>query len=475
VVKRAKATRNGGAVDQGMADEPVRKIGNRRDAYARLSDRYGCEAAVPLPTFLTGQARREHVRATIIEDHAERIDRHAQGTDAKFAKLAGSRFSFFRGTALLFYRDITGTDPRMPSVLLLGDVHPENFGIMPNSDNVPIFSVNDFDEVLYGPFSWDLKRGVVGFMLAAEEVGGHGKKHQRKIAKSFLKGYIAEMKKCAAAAVPSDTVFRMDNSPPVIADLFDKAMQPREKWLWDRYVDDSGSGFRASEELTPVSSRRDEFQAYIDTLAAANDIPRAGRFGQLRVKDVCRRHGQGTASLGLDRFYLLIEGPAQDATDDIIVEFKRARRSALEGLVPANDFDAGEQADRIAHGQRVHLAAGDVFYGSIDIAGESFMTRERAPFREDIDLDALSMAAWKEYAFACGQALALAHGRSDEAGAIDYDVEPRIVEAMTPTRLFIDDTIRFGRETLKRITGDHAGFCRDHRMGAFERMPRHYR
>ncbi|MDE0879055.1 MAG: DUF2252 family protein [Sphingomonas bacterium] len=458
-----------------MADEAVAKIGSRTDAYARLARRYGAEAAIPLPTFLDAQGRRDHVRATIIEDHAERIDRHAQGTVEKFEKLAGSRFSFFRGTALLFYRDMAGTDPRMPSVLLLGDVHPENFGIMPNRDNVPIFSVNDFDEVLYGPFSWDLKRGAVGFMLAAYEEGGHGKKQQRKIAKKFLKGYIATMGKCAAATVASDTVFRMDNSPPVVRALFDEAMQPREKWLWDRYVNDTGSGFRASEELTPISSRRDEFQAYVDELAEANGIERKGRVGQLMVKEVCRRHGQGTASLGLDRFYVLIEGPTTDATDDIIVEMKRARRSALEGLVPPNDFDAGDHADRIAHGQRVHLAAGDMFYGSVTIDGVSFMTRERAPFREDIDLDDLSKSEWKDYAYACGQALAMAHGRSDEAGAIDYDVEPRIVEAMTPAALFIDDILRFSRASFKRIKRDHACFGRDYDLGAFERMPRRYR
>lgn len=116
-----------------------------------------------LPAILTGQARRKHVRACILEDHAERIDPHADGTSAKFEKLDGSVYSFFRGSALLFYRDMPGTDARMPTVLLLGDVHPENFGVMPNRDNVPIFSVNDFDdEVSYGPFTWDLKRGATG-------------------------------------------------------------------------------------------------------------------------------------------------------------------------------------------------------------------------------------------------------------------------------------------------------------------------
>ncbi len=47
----------------------------------------------------------------------------------------------------------------MPSVMALGDVHPENFGVMPDRNGAPIFGVNDFDETIYAPFTWDIKRG----------------------------------------------------------------------------------------------------------------------------------------------------------------------------------------------------------------------------------------------------------------------------------------------------------------------------
>ncbi len=194
-----------------------------------------------LPAILTGQARRKHVRACILEDHAERIDRHAEGTSAKFEKLDGSVYSFFRGSALLFYRDMAGTDARMPTVLLLGDVHPDNFGVMPNRDNVPIFSVNDFDEVSYGPFTWDLKRGATGFAVAAREIGGHGKKRRRAIARRFVEGYVEAMQRCAENSAETDTVFRMDNSPKVIRELFEEAMQERRTWREDRYLDETGT------------------------------------------------------------------------------------------------------------------------------------------------------------------------------------------------------------------------------------------
>ncbi|MBT9382382.1 DUF2252 domain-containing protein [Pseudooceanicola sp. CBS1P-1] len=448
---------------------------DRFDAFARLAQRHAAEVAQHRPGQLTGQARRLHVRDTIIEDHALRIDKKAEGATEKFAKLDASLFSFFRGTSLLFHRDMAGEDADMPTVLGLGDVHPANFGIMPNADNVPIFGVNDFDDVIYAPFTWDLKRGTVGFLLAAEEDGGLKPKTRRKVAKAFLKGYRDGIAHFARHGTEGRTEIRADNAPKILRDLFEDSRKSRRKWLSKRYLDETGRGFRANEELTPLSRHRAEFQKLVDQLARANGLKKGGRAGALKVKDVALRHGQGTASLGLPRYYVLLEGPAKDASDDLILEFKRARRSALDGLVPVRAFDAGTEGDRIAHGQSVHLARGDVFYGEVTIAGESFMSRERAPFRNDMDLGDLSKKGWKRYAHACGTALALAHARSDDAGLLDYDIEPAILEAMQPGALFVDDLLCFAEEAVARLRRDHACFRKDLALGAFDMTRKRYR
>ncbi|RAK20831.1 DUF2252 family protein [Salipiger aestuarii] len=133
---------------------------------------------------------------------------------------------------------------------------------------------------------------------------------------------------------------------------------------------------RTDDELQPISSRDATFQQAVDDLAAA----KPDRSAELRDKDVCIRHGQGTASLGLPRYYVLIEGPSRDATDDLIIEFKSARRSTLDGLTPPGSFDAGNKAGRIVHGRQVRLPHGDIFYGAVEIDGESFMSCERVRF-----------------------------------------------------------------------------------------------
>lgn len=457
------------------AESPINRAEGRVEAYRALAQRIAAGEALLPPVMLTGQARRRHIRETLREDHAQRIVDRASGTEKKFDLLAGSLFDFFRGTALLFYRDMVGEDADMPSVLVLGDVHPGNFGVMPNADNVPIFGVNDFDETTYAPFTWDMRRGALGFLVAAREIGGHGRKTRRRILCRFVDGYLDAMQAYADHATEKSDEFRFDNSPKVLRRLFEETWEKRESWLWEDYLDHTGRGFRSSDKLTPVTSRRAEFQALVDRLVKQNGIDAPERSPEMAVKDVAVRHGQGTASLGLPRYYVLIEGPSRDASDDLIIEFKRARPSALAGLVPPSDFAAGDEAKRISHGQSVQLAHGDIFFGAVEIDGQSFLTRERAPFRGDIDLGDLSTSDWKRYARACGRALARAHALSDDLGQIDYDVEPSIVAAATPRKLFKDGIVARAEEALDRLERDHAIFRQDHALGAFNSVDMVYR
>ena len=464
---------------EGVSDEVVEEAdavaATRFQQFRSLSNDSAEGNFVMLPRLLRGDDRRLHVRQTLREDHRTRIDRQDKEAVGKFDKLAGSLFSFFRGTALLFYRDMAGQDAWFPTVLNLGDVHPANFGVMPNADNVPIFGVNDFDEAAYAPFTWDVKRGATGFLLAAEEQGGLSREDASKVVRKFVRGYVKAMHRFAGPIDERTTQMRRDNAPPMIADLIDGAQTSRARWLRDDYLNEFASGFRASDELVPVSGRRDEFQGIVKNWLKENKIEVPPRAGEMRVKDVAIRRGQGTASLGLPRYYVLIEGPRADGTDDLIIEFKRARRSALAGLVPPTSFNDAIEGERVVHAHAVQLVRGDRFFGHAEVDGHSFLTRERPPFKDDVDLDDLSKSGWKTYAKICGGSLAHAHALSDEIGSLDYDVEPAILKAIDPERLFVADMLRYACDAAKRARRDHKLFRKDHALGAFRNIDRMYR
>lgn len=233
---------------------------SRFEAFRALAQARARGEMVFLPRHLTGHERRRHVRQTIREDHETRIANKDEEAVAKFDKLHKSVFSFFRGTCLLFYRDMAGEDAWMPTVLTLGDVHPENFGVMPSVDNVPIFGPNDFDESFYAPFTWDLKRGATAFMIGAGAEGGKGRKKQRKIAASFVRGYIDAMEQLAADSSEQFQQMRQDNAPKLIRKLIENSMEDRSHWLARKYHDEYSWGFRADDEHVPITHRVTEFQ-----------------------------------------------------------------------------------------------------------------------------------------------------------------------------------------------------------------------
>ena len=83
---------------------------------------------------------------------------------------------------------------------LCGDAHLSNFGVFAAPDRRLIFSVNDFDETLPGPFEWDVKRLVASFAVAGRDRGFDTK--QRKsinlaMARSYREAMLdmAQMKK----------------------------------------------------------------------------------------------------------------------------------------------------------------------------------------------------------------------------------------------------------------------------------------
>lgn len=455
------------ASDESVGAQARVPHGSRVDAFRALAEQRARGEVRFMPRQLHGHDRRLHVRQTVREDHETRIAHRSQDAEAKFEKLADSLYSFFRGTCLLFYRDIAGEDAWMPTVLTLGDVHPENFGVMPSADDVPIFGVNDFDEAYYAPFTWDLKRGAVGFVIAAGTEGGMGVAKQLRIAECFVRGYVGAMRSYASDATEQQGQMREDNAPKLIRRLIQGAHEDRDAWLARKYHDEYRRGFRADDEHVPVTSRVEEFQAALDRFVRDNDVEVPARSGGMRVKDVCERLGQGTASLGLPRYYLMVEGPIADGSDDVIIEFKQARRSALAGLAPPSEFQMDGTAERITHAQGVHLVRGDRFYGAVEIDGLSFMVRERAPYKDEVELEDLSPKQWRTYARICGESLAQSHALSDEAGLVDHDIEPDVLAAIGPEDLFVTDLVSFAAEAADRVRADHASFRADHALGAF--------
>ncbi|HEU5149006.1 MAG TPA: DUF2252 family protein [Iamia sp.] len=444
---------------------------DRADAFRRYAELRAAGEVETAPHLLGPRARRHHVRNTLIEDHAVRLLDTPEAVATKFGILADSPFSFFRGTALLYYRDHAGVDGHLPAVFCIGDVHPENFGIMPSAGGHPFFAPNDFDEAWIAPFTYDTGRGAVGFWMAAREQG-LSRKARRAVVRAFVEGYLAGLVDFAADDSEHTHQITEDTAPAVLEKAFAKAGRARADFLAKR-IDLDAHRFLPEARIEPRNDLVAVLQPVVDAYAAS--LAEAGApvrpEGFFRVHDVALRHGGGTASQGLARFWVLLDGPGPDAADHVIIELKMARRSALYGLVPATTFDARTSAERIALAHREFLVDGDPLYGAAEIEGRSFVVRERSPMKVNISVAGFGAADLIEYADVCGRALAQTHARS-ESHLVDVGVEGPgaeigILRVVQP-EVFVADTLEWAEEGGERVLADHQLFCQDLERGAFD-------
>jgi len=440
------------------------------------------------PELLSGRQRRLHVRDTVIEDHVVRMHLVPAAVESKFADLARDPFSFFRGTALLYYRDIAGTDAFLPFVPTVGDIHPENFGVLPGADGRPLFAVNDMDEAWIAPFTWDLERGAVGFALAAVAQGLSEKK-ALKGAEKFVDSYFRGIRACIED--PGEKQRRISgHGPAVIEPYMKKAHRTRASFLRKR-IDTETLTFLETERVHRVPRMAAVVEEPLREYASRVANPAIGGLPEnfFDILDVAIRTGSGTASRGLTRFWVLVAGWGDSPEEKVIIELKLSRHSVLDGLAPAREDDPGREAgrkkegnsgenaeptdhldpaERVSRAFHAFIIDGDPFYGHTSIEGMSFLVRERSPQKVNVDVEDFDYSGLKKYAKLCGRVLARQHVRADaELNGSTSDVAERIDSAGS-ARVFKHDAMEFVEEKLQQVLYDFDLFASDYANGAFD-------
>src|SRR3954453_12748890 len=89
----------------------------------------------------------------------------------RYGRMLISPFTFYRGAAAIMAADLAAVPRTSLRAQLCGDAHLSNFGVFAAPDRRLVFSVNDFDEALPGPFEWDVKRLAASFAVAGRDRG----------------------------------------------------------------------------------------------------------------------------------------------------------------------------------------------------------------------------------------------------------------------------------------------------------------
>jgi uncharacterized protein (DUF2252 family) len=361
----------------------------------------------------------------------------------RYGRMAASEFAFFRGGAAIMAADLAATPSSGFRVQLCGDAHLANFGGFGSPERELVFSVNDFDETIPGPWEWDVKRLAASLAVAGRD-RGFEPAERRAIVTATVSRYREAMREFAGQRNLDVWYARLDATGLLDhwrREAKGKAVQRLDRAVSKAHTRDSLRALAklchdvdgeprimsepplivAIDELLSEEDRVDFERAARNALRGyRRSLPRERR----RLLDGFRyahlaRKVVGVGSVGTRCWILLLLG--RDSGDPLFLQLKEAQNSVLAPFAGASEFK--NQGQRVVEGQRLVQAVSDILLGWFRTAGidgtpRDFYVRQLWDWKVSPDIERMAPSTMRIYGQACGWTLARAHARSGDRIAI---------------------------------------------------------
>lgn len=342
---------------------------------------------------MTTDGRSAHILDVLITEFGDSIRRDPAAFRRKFRKMAATPFAFYRGSASLFYADMTGAfaddsflDDQTRRVWIHGDLHAENFGTYMNASGVLVFNVNDFDEAYVGPYAWDLKRFVASVALI-----GYAKALSDEVitelVTGFAQAYLAELTGISAGGDDAIGSLTLETTTGVLHRVLQVARLNTRVALLDAEttIDGFDRRFAAMDGRHPIDEETRQavkaaFRDYLTTLPTTSEVEHT-------IKDFALRTGVGIGSAGLPSYNMLLEGHTQALENDVILYMKQAQVPAVARHITDEKVHGyfKHQGHRTAESQRALQAYADPWLGYTTLNGVGQLVAEVSPYSSDLD------------------------------------------------------------------------------------------
>jgi uncharacterized protein (DUF2252 family) len=317
--------------------------------------------------------------------HAYNLGRAAELAEFKFAKMRGDVFRFFRGTCHLMAEDWSlETTENVPLTWVCGDLHTENFGSYKGENRLVYFDINDFDESLLAPATFDITRLTTSIFVAADAYQ-FSTSEAYSLAQIYLDSYAATLQYGKAGAI------ERVSSRGIVSDLL-HSVQDRTRKV---FLDERTVLKKYTRRIIADAKRYSEVNEEIFT-SVQNCIEtfgeKVGKPDFFRVLDVKRRIA-GTGSLGIRRYAILVEGNGAEPKNphkNYILDLKEAFPSSLESFVRQHTSAIqpvwANDAVRVVEIQHRMQFSTPAMLSTIELLGKHFILRELQPTQDKLDL-----------------------------------------------------------------------------------------
>ncbi|MFD3722137.1 DUF2252 domain-containing protein [Streptomyces sp. NPDC058674] len=416
--------------------------------------------------FVAPAGRPDAVRA--VEE--SNVGRVAGLTPIRVGRMAANPFAFLRGAAGLMAHDLSAGPVTGIGAQICGDAHAANFGLYGDVRGHLVIDLNDFDETVFGPWEWDVKRLATSLVLAGR-VAGADEDTCRAAARDAAGAYrrtvrlLARMPALDAWNAIADEELVSHADARDLVGTLEQVSQKARNNTSARFAAKSTApapdgGCRFVDAL-PVLRRVGDAEAaavaaslgpYLETLQG-DRLPLLGRY---TIHDVAFRV-VGTGSVGTRSYVVLL---LDHRGEPLVLQVKEARPSALLPHLPALGFSAPpeeHEGRRVVAGQKRMQVVSDIMLGWTTVEGRPFQVRQFRNRKGSVDPTALAAEQFDDYGRMTGALLARAHAHS---------ADPRLLAGYCGKNEELDEAMAaFAVAYADRTEADHADLVAAVRAG----------
>jgi len=295
----------------------------------------------------------------------------------KYEAMSANSFAFYRGTCHLFYEDLAAAEalPLSPLAWICGDLHIENFGSYKGDNKLVYFDMNDFDEALLAPASYELARMLGSIFIAFDSLGIEDKKAQ-KMAQLFLKTYSETLSKGKAISIEPRT------AKGIVCNFLTAATRSGKKELLKKRTVSKKKRIMLSLEnerhFKLDKKLRHELSAHINEwIKTSSDGP----YNYEVISAVFRL--AGTGSIGVKRYLFLLKSTNTD-NKYLLLDMKQARSSSVLPYTTVQQLQWESEAARVIGVQQRMQNVPAALLSTTMFRGDSYILQELQPAKDTI-------------------------------------------------------------------------------------------
>jgi len=386
-------------------------------------------------------------------DIVQRIQQFNQGRlesllELKYKAMRNDMFTFFRGTCHIFYEDWPSDSPlnSAPLTWICGDLHIENFGSFKGDNRLVYFDLNDFDEAVLAPCTWEIARFLTSILLAAQTLK-IPQTEAEALSESALNAYVEALSIGHVYTVEPET------ADGLIKDLLTSLKErKREDFLNGRTNLKNGQRqLKIDNKRTNsvTKSEYDKVTRLIESIAVKRSHP-----DFFKVLDVAHRIA-GTGSLGLERYVILVEGKGSP-NKNYFLDLKVEPNSSLAPYLQVPQPQWSSQAKRCLTIKKRMQATPPAYLFHVEDGKTSYLLRELQPLEDRVNLKQCDKKSLERLLQTMGSLTAWAQLRS--AGRQGSDIPDRLMDwAHQPE--WQKEILAYAQTYFKQVQKDYEAFC----------------